>query len=189
MATRRRTRARRAPCGPRAAAPRARQAGRETRGSAAGLVGASSAVLRRCWRTLRTTLSASVLYESLATRAAVVLSACRLLHLSKVSKTLKGKLHAIPARSRPVCQTRAQRCAEEWSARRTKRQHGLSGPRFEGCNERESTIRAPEGCPRQADISRTRPRQHSATGARRGCRRGAAPGPGLPPARESANVS
>ena len=76
MATRRRTRARRAPCGPRAAAPRARQAGRETRGSAAGLVGASSGVLRRCWRMRRTTLSASVLCESLATRAAVVVSAC-----------------------------------------------------------------------------------------------------------------
>ena len=50
---------------------------------------------------------------------------------------------------RPVstARSRAKRCVEEWSARRTKRQHGLSGPRFEGCNERESTIRAPEGCP------------------------------------------
>ena len=39
-----------------------------------------------------------------------------------------------------------------------EKQHGLSGPRFEGCNERESTIRAPEGCPDRQTSSRTRPK-------------------------------
>ena len=96
--TRRRTRARRAPCGPRAAAPRARRTGRATRGSAAGLGGASSAAPRRWRRMRRTTLSASVLCESLA-RSAAVLSACRFaLQGHDALQLLASILHAASAR-------------------------------------------------------------------------------------------
>ena len=56
-----------------------------------------------------------------------------------------------------------------------EKQHGLSGPRFEGCNERESTIRAPEGCPDRQTSSRTRPKAALTQ------RRAAPPGAMAPP--------
>ena len=81
----------------------------------------------------------------------------------------QAKVMQCPARRRAVstARPRAKRRAEEWSARRTKKATWALRAQFEGCNERESNHTSARGRPRQADISRTRPRHHSATGARR----------------------